>query len=359
MYMFFEVGILIPFIGITYFSFFVWRIIKTYLPEKKNKVTLATILFIVTGVSVFANNIFTLYTMVYLHALVISFIFEIVYIWLKRYKTYSFLFTSGILTITLTCLLFTYGYYNMHHIIETKYTIESSKVEQLRVLQLTDIHMSNSLSIEKLEKEKKKFNLVKADIVVFTGDIFDERTSKKDMEEACKILGSIYNTKGIYFVYGNHDANNYSQSPAYVVSDLESNLLKNNITILNDEVITIAGVTLIGRGDANGSRYGKPRKEISELITNVNPNDYIIVLDHQPLDIDKNKTMGVDLQLSGHTHGGQLFPSGFMEEILTGNLVYGKRTLNDFTAITSSGVAGWGYPIKTGAPSEYVVIDIK
>lgn len=359
MYMFFGVGIFIPFIGITYFSFFIWRMIKIYLPEKKKKWMFAMTLIGVTSVSIFANNIFSLYTMIYLHVLVISFFFEIVNVWLKKYKTFSFLFSSGILTISLTSVLFLYGYYNMHDIVETSYTIESSKVDSLRVLQLTDIHMSNSISVDKLVKEKEKFDLVKADIVVFTGDIFDEKTPKKDMEEACKILGSIYNTKGIYFVYGNHDANNYSQSPAYLISDLESNLLKNNITILNDEVKTIAGVTLIGRGDANGSRYGNPRKEISELITNINPNDYIIILDHQPLDIDKNETIGVDLQLSGHTHGGQMFPSGFMEEILTGNLVYGKRVTEDFVAITSSGVAGWGYPIKTGAPSEYVVIDIK
>jgi len=83
------------------------------------------------------------------------------------------------------------------------------------------------------------------------------------------------------------------------------------------------------------------------------------LLDHQPLDLKENANLGVDLQLSGHTHGGQLFPMGVIQSFVSDTLVSGSREIKDFTAITSSGISGWRYPIKTGSRSEYVVINVK
>ena len=83
------------------------------------------------------------------------------------------------------------------------------------------------------------------------------------------------------------------------------------------------------------------------------------MLDHQPLNLDENAALGIDLQLFGHTHGGQLFPMGIVQSLTSDTLIRGQRDIGDFTAITTTGIAGWRYPIKTGAPSEYVIINIK
>ncbi|MBP2032075.1 putative MPP superfamily phosphohydrolase [Clostridium algifaecis] len=87
---------------------------------------------------------------------------------------------------------------------------------------------------------------------------------------------------------------------------------------------------------------------------------FILLLDHQPFELQKNDELGYDLQLSGHTHAGQIWPVGLLSDILrTNELNYGYKKLSNMQAIVSSGMAGWGYPIRTEANSEYVIIDIK
>lgn len=84
------------------------------------------------------------------------------------------------------------------------------------------------------------------------------------------------------------------------------------------------------------------------------------MVDHQPVDLNVNDELKVDLQISGHTHGGQMFPVGLISDFLGfGEMNYGYQKLNYMQVIVSSGIAGWGYPLRTGSHSEYVIIDIK
>ena len=114
---------------------------------------------------------------------------------------------------------------------------------------------------------------------------------------------------------------------------------------------------IIGRRDAGYYQDGE-RLTMQELYPQ-HTQHFVLVLDHQPLDLQTNASLKVDLQLSGHTHGGQLFPQGLIQSLTSDTLVYGKRKIGELTAITTSGISGWRYPIKTGAPSEYVIIEIK
>lgn len=92
----------------------------------------------------------------------------------------------------------------------------------------------------------------------------------------------------------------------------------------------------------------------------MDPNAYILVLDHQPKELKGNKEAGVDLQLSGHTHAGQIFPGGVVSELFGINEQnYGIRTDGTFTSIVSSGIAGWGSHFRTEGHSEYVMIQVK
>ena len=136
------------------------------------------------------------------------------------------------------------------------------------------------------------------------------------------------------------------------------------------------GQTLVVGQDYNGYTFasvqvsvGQPKCKFEDNGKD-NDNEYdfsqfktsqdklVLGISHQPDTFTQAKNV-VDLQLSGHTHGGQLFPMGIIQSLASDTLVSGSREIGDFTAITSSGIAGWRYPIKTGARSEYVVINVK
>ncbi|MFQ6875862.1 MAG: metallophosphoesterase, partial [Coprobacillus cateniformis] len=129
-----------------------------------------------------------------------------------------------------------------------------------------------------------------------------------------------------------------------------------HISILLDSQVNIQDeMTIIGRQD----RSLGEREDTQQLIKNVNHENFILMLDHQPVDLQKNNELHVDLQLSGHTHGGQMFPVGLITSVLGfGEMNYGYQAMSNMTVIVSSGIAGWGYPLRTGSHSEYVIVDI-
>ncbi|MDD8048182.1 MAG: metallophosphoesterase [Thomasclavelia sp.] len=305
-----------------------------------------------------AYNFFRLYTIVLYHFVVISLVLELVNIFLKNNGLFRYIYQTGIISIVIASMFLGYGLYNMNHVSQTNKNFTSSKVNDLTILQITDLHMGTTMGTSKLKKLCNEMSQTKPDIVVLTGDIVDESTTKKEMEECFKLLGDIYNTKGVYYVFGNHDSATYSSNPPFNHQQVRETVESNKIICLEDEPYTVDNITIIGRKDPGFSDNIK-RKTTKELMKDVNKNNYIIMLDHQPLDLDNNEKYGVNLQLSGHTHGGQIWPAGIFEHLVQGTLVYGTKDDGKFVAYTSSGIAGWGYPIKTGAKSEYVYITVK
>ena len=95
-------------------------------------------------------------------------------------------------------------------------------------------------------------------------------------------------------------------------------------------------------------------------LVNIDKNKFILLLDHQPSNLDENSFLGYDLQLSGHTHKGQIWPCGLISELFNFNeLEYGYEKIGNYEVIVSSGISGWNYPIRTGSKSEYLIVDIK
>ncbi|MDO5292926.1 MAG: metallophosphoesterase [bacterium] len=350
-------GLLIP-IGLT--SCYVYFFIKRFLTEfmhvefsKRRKIILHGVTLVL---SLPAVNVFGIYAIVYLHLLVISMVLELINLVLRRYKWFRFGFGTGIFSLVIMLMIFGYGYYNINKVNETEYTLTSSKVDGLKILQITDLHMSNAIDQQELKEYCNEMSKLEPDIVVLTGDIVDERTPLEDMKAACEMLSKISNKKGIYYVFGNHDPASYSTHSQFNAADVEKEFVSHGVTVLKDQAVTVDDVTIVGRMDASVDRS---RMSSEELLKGIDKDKYVILLDHQPLDIDKNASLGVDLQLSGHTHGGQLFPLREVQTLFTNTLVYGKRTINDFTAITSSGISAWGYPLRTEGKSEYVLITVE
>ena len=210
-----------------------------------------------------------------------------------------------------------------------------------------------------MEKVVERINKESPDIVILDGDLVDESTTLPQMKEAFKTLSGIHNKYGIYYVYGNHDKNNYTSKPYYTPKALAEEITKDGITILEDNVEKINNdLVLVGRADRGDGNF--IRKNITALTKGLDKNKQWIVLDHQPCEYSEVKKAGGDIILSGHTHAGQILPIGLISPMLHMNdLNYGYVKEGNLNEIVTSGIAGWGYPIRTEKHSEYVIINIK
>lgn len=279
-------------------------------------------------------------------------------------KLWKKLYLSGILPVAATAALMIFGFWNMFHVAETRYQITTRKEirpEGYRIVLIADVHAGVSLDIGEIQAICDEISAQEPDIVVLCGDIVDNNTDPGLMKEAFAAFGSIDSEFGVYYVYGNHDRPMRLLKSGFTLEELHAAITGSAIQILKDEALTLNGeITLIGREDALVQSSGGGRKDIFELTENTDKNTYLITLDHQPKDYENNASAGVDLILSGHTHGGQIWPLNYILEMLPVNdALYGFIRVNDTTrAIVTSGFAGWAYPIKTAAPAEYVIIDV-
>ncbi len=268
-----------------------------------------------------------------------------------------FLSASGIVPLILSAAVVLFGFYNMGNVKKTEYTVLTDKTlaQSYKVAFISDLHFETTLSEKQLKKVCDDISKQNPDIVILGGDIVDESTSKEGTKTAFSILGKIKAKYGVSYIFGNHDAQNYSKHKNYTQDELES-LIKNcGIAVLKDESDLINGeLCLIGRRD----KSDKIRAEISSLIKD--NGKFILVADHQPTQFQQNIDAGVDLSLSGHTHGGQIFPAGIIGELFRFNdATYGETKIGNYEAIVSSGIAGWGFPIRTEHHSEYMIVTLR
>lgn len=200
------------------------------------------------------------------------------------------------------------------------------------------------------------------DIVLIAGDFVDDGTTRQQMVEACRALGSLQTTYGVYFAFGNHDKGYHDPAArGFTGDDLMAELKKNNVKVLQDENTLIDNrFYIIGRKDFSEILRGNPRQSMNELLQGLNKEKFSIILDHQPNDYNNQTDAEADLVLSGHTHGGQLFPLNKVGEWIGANdKTYGYEKRKQTNFIVTSGLSDWTIKFKTGTKSEFVVIDIK
>lgn len=260
--------------------------------------------------------------------------------------------------LLLTVLWLAGGWYLAHHVARTAYTFETDKsVGTLRIVQITDSHIGATFHADGFAEYLSQIQAENPDLVLITGDFVDDGTSRADMLAACEAFASLKTTYGIYFVYGNHDKGYYSEeSRGWTNAELADSLRENGVVILEDECVLIDGrFWLVGRQDFSNGR----RADMAALTAGLDRDKYIIVMDHQPADYDAQAASGVDLVLSGHTHGGQLIPINYVGKwIGVNDQTYGVERRENTDFVVSSGISDWAIQFKTGCKSEYVVIDV-
>ena len=252
------------------------------------------------------------------------------------------------------------GWILMHGMWETDYSVSTDKnIGQLRIAQIADSHIGAGFNGEGFAKRLAKIQETNPDILVITGDFVDDDSMKQDMLDACEALSNFKTKYGVYYCLGNHDMGYYDSSHrGYTGDELIAELEKAGVVVLRDESVLVDDrFYVIGRLDAD---YGRAsRLDTSELIKDLDKDKYMIVLDHQPTDYDGEAAAGVDLVLSGHTHGGQLWPLEYIQPIVSENnnvRGYERRESTDF--IVTDGISDWAVKFKTGCKSEFNIIDI-
>ena len=353
-------GILAVLILLVFFNLRKFYTIKKIAREKK---WLTNVLALILSAAIFVIGYFT--NMVYVVVIVLNFL---IVIWIldfigwilgKITNIHPKIYVAGIIAIIFTACYLTYGYFNDLNIVRTDYSIKTSKTipdKKFRIAQIADAHVGTTFNGKELGKYVDEISKTNPDIFVITGDLIDDDTTKQDMIDTCKSLGRAKTKYGIYYVQGNHDEA-YFADRGYEMKDFEKELKDNGVTYLKDEVKLIDdSVYLVGRLDR---RHRDDRKETTKLMKGLDKKKYTIVLDHQPYDFNEQSNTNPDLVLCGHTHGGQLIPIGYLGELYGSyEKAYGIKKVNNTVFEVSSGISGWGVPYKTGAVSEYVIIDV-
>lgn len=233
---------------------------------------------------------------------------------------------------------------------EVEIKIQNLK-EDFRVIQLSDVHIGNTIKREFLEKIVDKIAKLNVDLVVITGDLVDLRVDKiRDDLEPLKNLKSKY---GTYFILGNHE---YFHQPFEIIEYIKS--LNINI-LLNESKVIANSFNLVGITDRIGKRIGILEPDIKKAFSKIDENLPSILLSHQPKMIEKLNEFTPELVLSGHTHGGQIFPFGALV-LLDQPYLKGLHNYSTSKQIyISSGTGFWGPAIRILAPSEITLIKLK
>lgn len=283
----------------------------------------------------------------------------------KRRKKSAKRYYVGAPAVLFTALYLTVGWIQANHVWQKSYTVTTEKVVgTFRLALLADAHVGTTFDGTGFEKHVDSIQAEKPDAVVIVGDFVDEDTSRENMTAACRALSRFDTPFGVYFVFGNHDKGLYANGArGYTGDDLIAELEKNGVTVLQDENVLLDDrLYLVGRQDASEERdFGRSRAAIADLAGGLDDGKFSVVLDHQPHDYDAESAAGVDLVLSGHTHGGQMIPLVQLMRVFHfsgDDNVYGMERRKNTDFIVTSGISDWALKFKTGCRSEFVIVDI-
>ena len=210
---------------------------------------------------------------------------------------------------------------------------------------VSDFHLGQVYGISFVRQVVRTIEFLNPDIVFIGGDLYDGTTVPT--EKIIEPLTLLRPALGIYFVSGNHEEFRDS-------SKFFSSIRSAGIEILDDRMVVVEGLQIIGVDYHNASDTKKFREILSSL--SINKNIPSILLKHEPKDLEVAQEAGISFQISGHTHRGQQWPFGIIARLLYQGFEYGLKKFKTMRVYTSSGVGTWGPPIRVGTDSEIVLI---
>ena len=255
-------------------------------------------------------------------------------------------------------MVFSYGVWNARHPVVTSYDVNIAKsagdLTSLNIVMVSDIHAGRIIANGQLADLMRRINELQPDLVLLPGDIIDENVdvfAEERMSEAFLALNPRW---GVYATLGNHEY--ITRNPLAAVTHLGHG----GVNVLVDRCLKIAdSFYLVGRDDFSSARFTeKPRQPLVSLLAGTDQRLPVIVMDHQPFHLEEADQAGVDLQVSGHTHQGQMFPNNLITQRLY-EIDWGYLRKNALHAIVSCGYGTWGPPLRVGNQPEIVLIRVR
>lgn len=295
--------------------------------------------------------------MLSIYAFMLCLVFDIGWV-INQFTSQSDLFiydhhspARGSLLILLTLVIALIGHFTYLKKKRREIIIKVDKKlpKELRFVLLTDLHLGYAIEQKELMKWVKRVNAEQADAVLIAGDVIDVSLIPLQYYKLDEVLREFKSEYGTYACLGNHE---YLAGVEGSINFLKSA----GIHILRDEVVHIdsLGINLIGRDD----KTNRHRKELGEIMKSVDHSQTNILLDHQPYLLEEAVKNKVDLQCSGHTHRGQMWPISWITDRIFENS-HGYLKKEDTHIYVSSGVGIWGGRYRIGTVSEYIVIRVQ
>ena len=261
-----------------------------------------------------------------------------------------------LLFITMTLIK---GYFNAKKITIKRYYInlshKLSSRDIIKIALISDIHLGYIYGSKELNEIVLKLNNLNPDLVLLSGDIFDDDYYSLDSPDKVKdAFKNIDSTYGVYACLGNHDSGDSYDEMVSLLKD-------SGIKVLEDDKVIIDNkITLIGRIDPMPLGYQKNSRSTFPNLTKSDRELPVIVMEHNPITVDEYNGSDVDLMVSGHTHKGQFFPFNLVTNKIF-SVDYGYYKKDEFSphVIVTSGVGTWGPPIRVFTNSEIVEINVR
>jgi len=226
------------------------------------------------------------------------------------------------------------------------------KLNELNIVMAADLHLSPIDGEKLLSRIVEKINSLEPDIILFAGDIVDDKAEvliRSEIGESFKQLNPKY---GIYAINGNHEFINDVESSVKFMQDYNFHVLRDNHEFVDSSFY------IIGREDVSMKQFtGSQRKALNEIVKPVEENYPKIMLDHTPVKLEQAEKNGIDLQLSGHTHHGQIWPGNIITNLIY-EISWGYKKKDKTHYYVTSGAGTWGPPVRTGSKSEIVNIKV-
>lgn len=259
--------------------------------------------------------------------------------------------------VTVVALLLLVGHVNALfpriRTLDLTVTGKASEMKGLRIVAVSDIHLGSIVGRSRVNRIVSMINSLEPDVVLLPGDIVDEDLAPVISRNLGEALRNIESRFGVFAVTGNHE---------YIggVEPASAYLMDHNIIMLRDQTVKVNdSFFLVGREDRSLGRFnGGRRKDLSELMKEVDCKLPVILMDHQPFGLSEAARYGIDLQLSGHTHYGQLWPVNYIVEQVY-EVAWGYRKIDGTHYYVSNGAGTWGPPVRLGNRPEIVQIRLR
>jgi predicted MPP superfamily phosphohydrolase len=331
----------------------VYLLLASFYPVS-NLINLRSVDFMTPVITTIDNYILPFYLYLFLSVLAFDILLLANYI-LKivpseKFRTTRFKVASLSAIIITSLAVVVAGIINFKTIRTSGYSIDvsrkSSQISHLRIAFAADFHLKQGTSVRFVENFVKKIEDLNPDLMLFGGDIVEGDRDDGDMVVFENLLKTIKPKYGVFTVLGNHEY--------YGGQDKGSFFDKAGIKVLCDTILSIDGsFALGGRYDS----HFNTRKTIDKFMESYSDSLPLIIVDHRPTELSQVSRTKTDIQLSGHTHNGQMFPIN----LITGSvydLSWGYKKMRNTNFFVTSGIRLWGPPVRTAGKSEIMVIDV-